>query len=61
MLDPPEKNLRDDDFLNRNPDKINLESERCRSVAQTVSESASTDNNATEWEKLEGCYRVARK
>jgi len=46
VLDPPEKNLGDDDFLNRNPNKINLKAERCcRSVAQTVSESASTANS----------------
>jgi hypothetical protein len=45
VLDPPEKNLGDDDYLNRYPNKINLKAERCcRSVAQTVSESASTAN-----------------
>jgi hypothetical protein len=46
VLDPPEKNLGDDDYLNRYSNKIHLKAERCcRSVAQTVSESASTANS----------------
>jgi hypothetical protein len=61
VLDPPEKNLGDNDFLNRNLDKINLEFERCcRSVSQTAKESASTANSRIGRQQRHGVGEIGR-